>query len=146
LICALENSLIIAEVSVLKPKVFIFAPGNQQALQALRERARDWIIEEFDSLADLLTKAARPLASQATLLMINIKDQEAMEELGRFLAGSLDFDLVLMLQEDEPALTLAALAARPRMVLNGEPDPVIIAAVLEKMHPRMVQRAALLSA
>lgn len=130
----------------MKPKVFLFAPGKREMVQTLRKRASDWIIEDFDFLDDLVAKAARPLTSQETLLMIQVNDQETMDKLGRFLAGSLDFDLVLLLEKDEPALALAALAARPRMVLNGEPDPVTMAAVLEKMHPRMVQRAALLGA
>jgi len=130
----------------LNPKVFIFAPNNKDMVEQLRMRAKDWTIESFDSLADLVAQAARPLASQDTLLVVYVSSEDTMNDLGRFLAGSLDFDLVVLIEDDEPALAQAALAARPRMVLTGKPDPEAMAAVLERMHPRMVQRAALLSA
>lgn len=136
----------VAKVSGLKPKVFIFSPDNKEMAGAISERTADWTVESFTSLTDLLAKAAQPLASQNTLLMVKIGSEEAMRELCQFLAGSLDFDLILLIENDDRALARAALAARPRMVFNAQPDPDTVSAVLAKMHPRMVQRAALLSA
>lgn len=136
----------VAKVRKMKPKVFIFSPDNEEMIEALSKSTADWSVESFNSLTDLLAKAARPLASQNTLLMVKISSEEAMRELCQFLAGSLDFDLILLIENEDRVLAQAALAARPRMVFNSQPDPGIVKAVLEKMHPRMVQRAALLSA
>ncbi|MFH2124939.1 MAG: hypothetical protein ABIK12_00380, partial [Pseudomonadota bacterium] len=85
----------------MKPKVFIFAPENKALIEALRLRARDWIVQSFDSLADLVAQAARPLASQDTLLVVYVSSEDTMNDLGKFLAGSLDFDLVLLVEDDE---------------------------------------------
>jgi hypothetical protein len=136
----------VAKVRKVKPKVFIFSPDNEEMIEAVSKSALDWSVEVFDSLSDLLARAARPLASQNTLLMVKISSEEAMRELCQFLAGSLDFDLILLLENEDSALAQAALAARPRMVFSRQPDPCTVSAVLEKMHPRMLQRAALLSA
>ncbi len=130
----------------MNPKVFIYSPGDEGMIEAIRKLTPDWQIDSFDTLGGLLAKAAQPLASQDTLLLMKINSYAAMEELIRFLAGSLDFDLILLIENEDIQLAQAALTARPRMVFSGQPEPEAVAAVLEKMRPRMVERAALLSA
>lgn len=130
----------------MNPKVFIYCPGDERLIQAISALAPDWQVETFETLGGLLSKAAQPLASQDTVLLLKISNYSAMEELLGFLADSLDFDLILLIEIEDRDLAQTALTARPRMVFNTKPDPEALAAVLEKMRPRMVERAALLSA
>jgi hypothetical protein len=129
----------------LNPKVFIYSPDDEGMIRAVGELAADWRVKSFETLGGLLAKAAQPLASQDTVLILKISSLAAMRELIDFLAGSLDFDLILLIENEDRDLAQTALTARPRMVFNTKPDPEALAAVLEKMRPRMVERAALLS-
>lgn len=136
----------IAKVFNLNPKVFIYSPGDEELIQAIAVMAASWQVESFETLGGLLSKAAQPLASQDTVLLLKINSYAAMEELIGFLAGSLDFDLILLIENEDREFAQTALTARPRMVFNTKPDPEALAAVLERMRPRMEGRAALLSA
>jgi hypothetical protein len=130
----------------LNPKIFIYSPGDEAKIKAFSTLAPDWQVESFETLGRLLSKAAQPLASQDTVLLLKISNYSAMQELLSFLADSLDFDLILLIENEDRDLAQTALSARPRMVFNTQPDPEALAAVLERMRPRMVERAALLSA
>ena len=130
----------------MKPKVFIYSPGNEGMIKAIRKLAPGWQAISFDTLGGLLAKAAQPLASQDSVLLMKINNYAAMDKLIQFLAGSLDFELILLIKNEDIVLAQAALTARPRMVFGEQPAPESIAAVLEKMRPRMMQRAALLEA
>ena len=130
----------------MNPKVFIYSPDDDRLIQAISKLAADWQVESFETLGGLLAMAAQPLASQDTVLLLKISSYSAMEELLGFLADSLDFDLILLIANEDRRLAQTALTARPRMVFNTQPDPEALAAVLERMRPRMVERAALLSA
>ena len=129
----------------MKPKVLIYAPDNEELVEAIRALASAWQVKNFDTLGGLLARAAQPLASQDAVLLLKINNYAAMETLIRFLAGSLDFEIILLIEPDDFGLAQTALTARPRMVFNGRPSPETVAAVLDKMRPRIAERAAMLS-
>ncbi|KMY65835.1 hypothetical protein AAU61_19485 [Desulfocarbo indianensis] len=114
-------------------------------IKVLRERSRGWTVEIYNSLSALLASLIRPLASQDTLILVKITKQKELLELSGFLSDSLDFDLVLLVENEDKALAQAALEARPRMLLNDQTDPEALTMVLERIRPRMLRRAKLLS-
>lgn len=114
-------------------------------MQTVAKLAVDWQVESFETLGGLLAKAARPLASQDTVLLLKICSFGAMEELIDFLAGSLDYDLILLIENDDRALAQTALTARPRLVFNTQPDAEALSAILKKMRPRILERATMVS-
>jgi len=128
----------------LKPRIVIYCPDCDATIKVLRERSQGWWVEIFNSLTALLASLVRPLASQDTLILVKITKQKELVELSGFLSDSLDFDLVLLVENEDKALAQDALRARPRMLLTDQTDPEALTMVLERMRLRMLQRAKLL--